>query len=79
MSRQNRPAISLARIVRQCKAPERDGKTIVVVGSVTDDKRIFAVSHKEDQLSSLETALMNFENHKYRQYGCFRDWQLSAV
>ena len=53
MSRQNRPAISLARIVRQCKAPERDGKTIVVVGSVTDDKRIFAVSHKEDQLSRL--------------------------
>jgi len=43
MSRQNRPAISLARIVRQCKAPERAGKTIVIVGSVTDDKRIFAV------------------------------------
>ncbi|KAL5262658.1 hypothetical protein ACHWQZ_G008155 [Mnemiopsis leidyi] len=41
MSRQNRPALSLARIVRQMKS--RPDKTVVVVGTVTDDKRIFEV------------------------------------
>ena len=42
MSRQNRPALSLARITRQMK--NRGDKTVVVVGTVTDDKRIFEVS-----------------------------------
>jgi len=41
MSRQNRPALSLARIVRQMKS--RPDKTVVVVGTVTDDNRIFEV------------------------------------
>ncbi|XP_063677215.1 large ribosomal subunit protein eL18-like [Bolinopsis microptera] len=41
MSRQNRPALSLARITRQMKS--RGDKTVVVVGTVTDDKRIFEV------------------------------------
>eukprot|EP00116_Pleurobrachia_bachei_P010974 sb/3471236/ len=43
MSRQNRPAVSLARVARQMKAKSRAGKTVVIVGTVTDDKRIFEV------------------------------------
>ena len=43
MSRQNRPALSIARIVRQMKNKQRANKIVVVVGTVTDDKRIFKV------------------------------------
>lgn len=39
MSRVNRPPISIARIVRQAKGQEN--KIVVVVGTVTDDQRIF--------------------------------------
>ncbi len=43
MSRSNRPPLSLARIVRQMKKPNRDNKLVVVVGTVTNDLRIFKV------------------------------------
>lgn len=43
MSRINKPPISLARIVRFMKKPGREGLTAVVVGTVTDDQRIWDV------------------------------------
>ncbi|KAK9502602.1 hypothetical protein O3M35_011342 [Rhynocoris fuscipes] len=43
MSRINRPPISLARVVRFMKKPTREGKIAVVVGTVTDDQRIWTV------------------------------------
>ncbi|XP_031570563.1 60S ribosomal protein L18-like [Actinia tenebrosa] len=43
MSRKNRPPLALSRIVRKMKAPGYEGKTIVVVGTITDDARIFEV------------------------------------
>ena len=43
MSRVNRPPISLARIVRQMKPVDRGNKVAVVVGTVTDDLRIYSV------------------------------------
>ena len=43
MSRINRPPISLARVVRLMKEPKRAGLIAVVVGTITDDQRIFEV------------------------------------
>uniref|UniRef100_A0ABD2XEU8 Large ribosomal subunit protein eL18 n=1 Tax=Trichogramma kaykai TaxID=54128 RepID=A0ABD2XEU8_9HYME len=43
MSRRNRPAISLARVTRFMKKPGRENCTAVVVGTVTDDARIFEI------------------------------------
>nr|CAD7193588.1 unnamed protein product [Timema douglasi] len=43
MSKINRPPISLARIVRLMKKPGREGLITVVVGTVTDDQRIFEI------------------------------------
>lgn len=43
MSRINRPPISLARVVRFMKKPGREGLTAVVVGTITDDQRIWEV------------------------------------
>ncbi|XP_078392679.1 large ribosomal subunit protein eL18 [Cetorhinus maximus] len=43
MSRTNRPPLSLARLIRKMKMPGREGKTAVVVGSITDDVRIFDI------------------------------------
>ncbi|ODM96090.1 60S ribosomal protein L18 [Orchesella cincta] len=43
MSRINRPPISIAKINRLMKKPGREGKTVVVVGTVTDDKRIYQI------------------------------------
>merc|ERR1719369_2737510 len=43
MSRINRPPLSLARLVRKMKTPGREGKTAVVVGTVTNDLRILEV------------------------------------
>lgn len=43
MSNINKPPISLARLVRLMKKPGRDGLTAVIVGTVTDDTRIFEV------------------------------------
>merc|ERR1719219_1196251 len=42
-SRINRPPLSLARLVRQMKKDGRDGKIVVVVGTITNDIRIFDV------------------------------------
>merc|ERR1712203_7867 len=42
MSRINRPPLSLARSVRKMKG-EREGKTAVIIGTVTNDVRIFKV------------------------------------
>ncbi|KAL3284659.1 hypothetical protein HHI36_018813 [Cryptolaemus montrouzieri] len=41
MSKINRPPISIARIVRLMKKPGREGLTAVIVGTVTDDARIW--------------------------------------
>ncbi|KXJ23647.1 60S ribosomal protein L18 [Exaiptasia diaphana] len=43
MSRKNRPPLALSRIIRKMKASGIDGKTVVVVGTVTDDARIFEI------------------------------------
>ncbi|EDO48382.1 predicted protein [Nematostella vectensis] len=43
MSRTKRPPLSLARLVRKMKASGHKDKICVVVGSITDDKRIFEV------------------------------------
>lgn len=41
MSKINKPPISIARIVRLMKKPGREGLTAVIVGTVTDDSRIW--------------------------------------
>ncbi|PNF29264.1 60S ribosomal protein L18 [Cryptotermes secundus] len=43
MSKINRPPISLARVVRLMKDPSREKLIAVIVGTVTDDQRIFEV------------------------------------
>merc|ERR1712202_30802 len=43
MSRINRPPLSLARLARQMKKDGREGKIVVVVGTITNDIRIFEV------------------------------------
>lgn len=43
MSKINKPPISLARVVRFMKKPGREDLTAVIVGSVTDDQRIWNV------------------------------------
>ena len=41
MSKINRPPVSIAKIARQMKKSGREGKIIVIVGTVTNDERIF--------------------------------------
>jgi len=41
MSKTNRPPISIARIVRKMKDESRQNKTAVIVGTVTNDVRVF--------------------------------------
>ena len=43
MSRIHKPPISLARIVRFIKKPGRENLTAVIVGTVTDDQRIWDI------------------------------------
>nr|XP_032836523.1 60S ribosomal protein L18 isoform X2 [Petromyzon marinus] len=43
MSRTNRPPISIARLVRKMKMGGREGKVAVVIGTITDDPRIFTI------------------------------------
>uniref|UniRef100_A0A915IZI9 Large ribosomal subunit protein eL18 n=1 Tax=Romanomermis culicivorax TaxID=13658 RepID=A0A915IZI9_ROMCU len=43
MSRRNLPPMSLGRLIRQMKKPGREEKTAVVVGTITDDLRLFQV------------------------------------
>jgi len=41
MSRINRPPLSVSRLARNMKKPGREGRIAVVVGTLTDDPRIF--------------------------------------
>merc|ERR1712184_47737 len=43
MSRINRPPVSIARVVRRVSKPGCEGKTVVNVGTVTDDVRLMKV------------------------------------
>merc|ERR1711971_1448600 len=43
MSKINRPPISLARLIRDTKKEGREGKIAVVIGTVTNDLRIFKI------------------------------------
>ncbi|GCB86103.1 hypothetical protein scyTo_0026829, partial [Scyliorhinus torazame] len=43
MSRTNSAPLSLARLIRKMKIPGHEGKTAVVVGSITDDVRTFDI------------------------------------
>lgn len=43
MSRINRPPISLSRVARHMKKPTREGLIAVVVGSITNDVRLYKV------------------------------------
>lgn len=43
MSRINRPPMSVAGLARHMKKKGREGKLAVVVGTVTDDKRIYEI------------------------------------
>ncbi|KAF7799071.1 hypothetical protein EIP86_010301 [Pleurotus ostreatoroseus] len=43
LSKINRPPISLSRIAKETANADRDGKTIVIVGTVTDDVRLIEV------------------------------------
>merc|ERR1719282_1674891 len=54
MSNTNRPPLSIARLVRKMKGHE--GKTAVIVGTITDDTRIFAVPKNTVVLQGRRTA-----------------------
>lgn len=43
MSRINRPPISLSRLARHMKKPTREGLIAVVVGTVSNDVRLYTV------------------------------------
>lgn len=43
MSRINRPPLSLSRLARHMKKPTREGMIAVVVGSITNDVRLYKV------------------------------------
>uniref|UniRef100_UPI00398E4610 large ribosomal subunit protein eL18 n=1 Tax=Pristiophorus japonicus TaxID=55135 RepID=UPI00398E4610 len=43
VSRTNRPPLSLARLIRKMKMSSREDKTAVVVGTITDDVRIWDI------------------------------------
>merc|ERR1712154_205804 len=43
MSKTNRPPLSLSKLARMMKKDGRDGKTAVVVGTVTDDVRVHKI------------------------------------
>merc|ERR1711973_716907 len=43
MSKTNRPPMSIARLVRKMKGDQRQNKIAVVVGTITDDSRIYEV------------------------------------
>jgi len=43
MAKRHRPPLSIARIVRNIKKPGNEKKIVVVVGTVTEDKRIYDI------------------------------------
>ena len=55
MSKINRPPISLARLIRNMKKEGREGKVAVVIGTVTNDLRIFKVPKLTVSLLNSET------------------------
>ena len=55
MSKINRPPISLARLIRNMKKEGREGKVAVVIGTVTNDLRIFKVPKLTVGLLNSET------------------------
>ena len=59
MSKINRPPISLARLARNMRKEGREGKIAVIIGTVTNDLRIFKVP-KLQVSSSLKQK--NFDN-----------------
>lgn len=64
MSKINRPPISVARIVRFMKKPGRENCVAVIVGTVTDDARIFAVP----KLTVYMTYILIYKNVKIVLY-----------
>lgn len=61
MSKIHRPAISVARIVRFMKKPGRQDSIAVIVGTVTDDARIFEIP----KLTVSSSPFMQFLFHIY--------------
>ena len=57
MSKINRPPISLARLIRNMKKEGREGKVAVVIGTVTNDLRIFKVPKLTVSILNRETIL----------------------
>lgn len=43
MSRNNRPPVAIGKVVNALKQKERRGKTCVVVGTVTNDVRMYSI------------------------------------
>ena len=68
MSKINRPPMSLARLARNMKKQGREGKTAVVIGTVTNDLRIFKVPKLTVSFINYYTILCsrNFQNMKLR-------------
>lgn len=58
MSKINRPPISIAKISHLMKKPGRQGRIAVVVGTVTDDQRIFEIPKNLKVSIMLEPFLM---------------------
>ena len=54
MSRTNRPPLSVSQMIRKMKLPGREGKTAVVVGTITDDVRVQEVPKTEGVCSASE-------------------------
>lgn len=60
MSKINRPPISLARIVRFMKKPGRENCIAVIVGTVTDDARIFEIPKLMVYITHIYTYILTF-------------------
>jgi len=70
MSRINRPPMSVAGLSRLMKKPGREGKVAVIVGTVTDDKRIFEVPKLTVSalITIYEQVYMTFESYFASDY-----------
>lgn len=69
MSRVNRPPLSLARIIRQMKPADRANKIAVVVGTVTDDLRVFKVPKLTVSLKWSFTLLLFYVGNRFVHCG----------
>ncbi|KAJ3669494.1 hypothetical protein LUZ60_011444 [Juncus effusus] len=62
MSKTNRPPISLRRLIKFMTGKDKEGKIAVIVGTVTDDKRVYEVpAMKVTALRFTETARARIE------------------